>query len=291
MVQTLQVSYQISQRRACAVLKSSRSSVRYASVADPQDALRMRLRDLAGVRVGWGYRRLHILLQREGWRVNHKRVWRLYAQAGLAMRRKPPRRRVSCLKRQLRPTAAARNECWSMDFMADQLYDGRRIRVLTLVDNHTRESLALHVGRQIRGIEVVEVLERVVREQGAPGTIRVDNGPEFICKELDLWAYGNKVQLDFSRPGKPTDNAFIEAFNARLRAECLNQHWFLSLDDAREKIEAWRWHYNHQRPHGALGNATPAQFARRAASPGSPLRSEPGDAAPTTRGRQQNTNP
>ena len=264
--------------------------MRYESVADPQDALRMRLKELASSRVGWGYRRLHILLQREGWRVNHKRVWRLYAREGLGMRRKPPRRRVSCVKRELRPTAAAKNECWSMDFVADQLYDGRRIRVLTLVDNHTRESLALRVGQHIRGIEVVEVLERAAREHGAPCAIRVDNGPEFICKELDLWAYGNKVQLDFSRPGKPTDNAFIEAFNARFRAECLNEHWFLSLDDARKKIEAWRQDYNHHRPHSALGNVTPAQFARRPpARLSATLRAGQGE-SPSRKG-YENTNP
>ena len=289
-MKTLEVCYQVSQRRACEVMKVSRSSMRYQSVADPQNAPRMRLKEMAASRVGWGYRRLHILLQREGWRVNHKRVWRLYAHEGLAMRRKPPRRRVSCLKREMRPIAAARNECWSMDFVADQLYDGRRIRILTLVDNHTRESLALHVGQRIRGLKVVEVLERVVREHGVPGAIRVDNGPEFICKKLDLWAYGNKVQLDFSRPGKPTDNAFIEAFNARFRAECLNEHWFLSLEDAREKIEAWRQDYNNHRPHSALGNATPAQFAGQLpARLSATLRAGQGKSTPGN--GHENTNP
>jgi putative transposase len=150
-----------------------------------------------------------------------------------------------------------------MDFVSDQLYDGRRIRVLTLVDNHTRESLALHVDQRVRGIEVVAELERVVDVHGLPESIRVDNGPEFISKDLDLWAYWNKVTLDFSRPGKPTDNAFIESFNARFRQECLNEHWFLTLEDAREKIEAWRRDYNEQRPHSSLGNMPPARFAER----------------------------
>ena len=223
----------------------------------------MRLRDLAAARVGYGYRRLHILLRRDGWIVNHKRVYRLYCQEGLGMRKRPPRRRVACIKRELRPMAEAKNECWSMDFVSDELYDGRRIRVLTLVDNHTRESLTLHVGQRIGGMDVVQKLEHVADEHGLPKAIRVDNGPEFISKDLDMWAYWNKVKLDFSRPGKPTDNAFIESFNARFRQECLNEHWFLTLDDARQKIEAWRRDYNENRPHSSLGNVAPAEFANR----------------------------
>jgi putative transposase len=148
-----------------------------------------------------------------------------------------------------------------MDFMSDELFNGRRIRLLTIVDNHTRESLAIYVGQRVRGCEVVEVLERIVKDQGRPRTIRVDNGPEFISKDVDLWAYWNHVTLDFSRPGKPTDNAYIESFNGRFRQECLNEHWFLSLDDARDKVEAWRRDYNEERPHSALGNATPEEYA------------------------------
>ena len=261
--------YAVSQRRACSTLTFPRSTVRYFSVADPQIALRLRLRDLATSRVAYGYRRLHILLQREGWRVNAKRVYRLYREEGLAMRRKPPRRRVACQKREIQPVASKKNECWSMDFVSDELFDGRRIRVLTLVDNHTRESLALHVAPRVRGKHVVEVLEHVADVHGLPGAIKVDNGPEFISKDVDLWAYWNKVELNFSRPGKPTDNALIESFNGRLRAECLNEHWFLTLDDAKQKIEAWRRDYNEQRPHSSLGNQTPAQFAARRIPPAS----------------------
>ena len=158
--------------------------------------------------------------------------------------------------------ATRKNESWSMDFMSDQLYDSRRIRVLTLVDNHTQESLAIPVGQRVRSMDVVGVLEQVVDEHGRPESIRVDNGSEFLSRDLDCWAYWNKVKLDFSRPGKPTNNAFIESFNARFRLECLNEHWFLSLDDAREKIEAWRRDYNEQRLHSSLGNVIPAEFAR-----------------------------
>ena len=201
--------------------------------------------------------------------MNHKRIYRLYCEDQLRLRRKPPRRRVACRKRDNRPTATRKNECWSMDFVADQLFDGRKIRVLTLVDNHTRESLALHVGQRVRGLDVAKVLERVVDVHGRPSSIRVDNGPEFISKDLDRWAYWNQVTLDFSRPGKPTDNAFIESFNARFRMECLNEHWFLTLDDAVAKIESWREEYNERRPHSSLGNIPPAEFARRRIPPAS----------------------
>jgi putative transposase len=165
------------------------------------------------------------------------------------------------LKRELRPLAAEKNECWSMDFMSDELFDGRRIRLLTIVDNHTRESLAIYAGQRIRGVEVVQALERIVKDHGKPRTIRVDNGPEFVSKDVDLWVYWNHVTLDFSRPGKPMDNAYIESFNGRFRQECLNGHWFMSLDDAREKVESWRRDYNEERPHSSLGNATPEEFA------------------------------
>ena len=171
----MKLSYRVSERQACSVLTFPRSTMRYECLADPQIALRMRLRELAAARVGYGYRRLHILLWREGWRVNHKRVYRLYQEEGLGMRKKTPRRRKACLKRELRPRTTLKNEYWSMDFMSDELYDGHRIRILTLVDNHTRESLAIHVAQRIRAIEVVEVLERVVMEHGKPQTIQVDN--------------------------------------------------------------------------------------------------------------------
>ena len=243
-----------------------RSSYRYQSVADEQAVLRIRLKDLAQARVSYGYRRLHVLLQREGWAVNHKRVYRLYRQEGLMLRTKKPKRHVSCQKRMERAAATEADDSWSMDFVSDELFDGRRIRLLTIVDNFTRESLAIKVDASIGGQRVVEVLSRLNHERGRPKTIRVDNGPEFTSKRLDQWAYLNGVELDFSRPGKPTDNAFIEAFNGRLRQECLNENWFLSLEDAREKIESWRRHYNGERPHGSLGNLTPEEFASLAAT-------------------------
>jgi putative transposase len=161
-----------------------------------------------------------------------------------------------------------------MDFLSDEIYDGRRIRIVPLVDNHSRESLAIRAGQHIRGHEVVKVLEEVSSRRGHPEVIQADNGPEFISKELDLRAYWNGVKLDFSRPGKPTDNAIVESFHGRFRQECLNAHWFMSLADAQEKADAWRWEYNHRRPHSSLGNVPPARFAGSWAGPMEDLHSD-----------------
>ena len=258
----LQATWSVSERHACEVIGMCRRTKRYISKRDPQAALRIRLKDLAAARVRYGYRRLHVLLKREGWPINHKRVYRLYGQENLAMRTKRPRRHVTAKARRDRVAAGQMNQCWSMDFMSDQLYDGRNIRVLPIVDNFTRESLATEVGVGFTGHAMARVLIDIARVRGCPKTIRVDNGPEFTSRALDQWAYLNKVELDFSRPGKPTDNAFIESFNGRLRAECLDQHWFMSLGDAQAKIEAWRIDYNEARPHSSLGNLAPSEFVR-----------------------------
>lgn len=256
----LETGFRISERRACEVLQFSRASLRYRSTARDQTALRIRLRDLAAARIRYGYRRLHVLLRREGWRVNHKRVYRLYRLEGLGLRLKLRRKRVSSV-RVVPPPATQPNERWAMDFMTDSLYDGRHFRLLTLVDTVTRECPAIEVGQSLTGQRVVTVLNRLKLARRLPKVIAVDNGPEFISKALDAWAHEHGVQLEFSRPGTPTDNPYIEAFNGRLRDECLDQHWFASLDDARRTIERWRLDYNHERPHGALGNRTPAVFA------------------------------
>lgn len=271
MTEYLRVTYKVSERKACNALGFPRSSNRYKSTADRQEFLRIRLRDLAAARVNYGYRRLHILLAREGWLINHKRVYRLYTEEGLTMRRKRPKRRfVSSTVREKRPNVHSKNQCWSMDFVADQLVDGRRLRVLTIVDNFTRESLGLYAAQNIKGDDVVRVLDGIIANRGKPSRIQVDNGSEFTSRSMDLWAYLNKVKLDFSRPGKPTDNAFIESFNGKFRAECLNENWFLSLADARDKIASWRDEYNCHRPHSSLGNLTPVKFAEGCIASGQP---------------------
>jgi putative transposase len=258
----LRVGFALSERRACRVLGLSRSVYRYRSSKDDQAALRLRLRDLAATRVRYGYRRLHVLLRREGWPVNHKRVYRLYRLEGLTLRRKARKKRLS-LPRVPRPVATRPHTEWGMDFLSDRLADGRRFRVLTLVDHVSRVSPAMAVGASLTGADVVALLERVATTIGCPQRLCVDNGPEFVSKALDAWCYQRGVQLVFSRPGKPTDNPFIEALNSRFRDECLDQHWFASLEEARQIIEAWRVDYNGQRPHSALGQQTPTEFATR----------------------------
>lgn len=258
----LRVGFALSERRACRVLGLSRSVHRYRSVKDDQAALRLRLRDLAATRVRYGYRRLHVLLRREGWPVNHKRVYRLYRLEGLPLRRKARRKRLG-LPRVPRPVATEPQAEWGMDFLTDRLADGRRFRVLTLVDHVSRVSPAIAAGASLTSAHVVALLEGVATTSGCPQRLCVDNGPEFVSKALDAWCYQRGVQLVFSRPGKPTDNPFIEAFNSRFRDECLDQHWFATLEEARQTIEAWRVEYNGQRPHGALGQQTPAEFVAR----------------------------
>lgn len=243
-VDDVRVAWHVSIRRACSVLRTQTSTYHYKSRRGDQAPLRKRIREIAETRARYGYRRIHVLLRREGWPVNPKRVYRLYREAGLQLRNKTPKRRVKAKLREGRVPATRTNETWAMDFVHDQLATGRKIRVLTIVDTFSRFSPAIEPRFSFRGADVVEVLERVGKENGFPGTIRVDQGSEFISRDLDLWAYHRGVVLDFSRPGKPTDNAFIESLNGKFRAECLNAHWFMSLEDARRKIEDWRRHYN-----------------------------------------------
>jgi putative transposase len=186
----------------------------YRSRRDPDTALRARIKEIAATRVRYGYQRIHIFLRREGWHVNHKKVLRIYREEGLNLRSKRPRRRVAAAHRMERPEISSTTQCWSMDFVADNLFDGKRIRALTIVDNFSRECMAIHVDHGIRGEHVVGVIDAIQQlHDRCPDRIQVDNGSEFISKALDKWAYENQVVLDFSRPGKPTDNPFIESFN------------------------------------------------------------------------------
>ncbi len=224
--------------------------------------MRERLRQLAGERRRFGYRRLHVMLRREGEKVNHKRVYRLYREEGLTVRKRA-RKRVSRAERVPAVVLTALNQCWSLDFVSDWLALGRKVRMLTVVDAYTRESLAIEVDTSLPGARVARVLDRVIAERGAaPVEIRLDNGPELTSRALDQWAYERGVSLRFIEPGKPVQNAYIESFNGRLRDECLNEHWFLTLAHAQETIEDWRIDYNQRRPHSALGNLTPLEFSR-----------------------------
>jgi putative transposase len=258
-VRFLRVGFRVSERRAGRVIGYRRSSYRYRSRAQDQSALRQRICEIAAVRVRYGSRRVHTLLRREGWQVKHKRVYRLYRLEGLSLRLKVRKKRVSALRPVLAPPEAP-NQQWSMDFVHDSLYDGRRFRACTLVDTMTRESPAIEVATSLSGTRVVAVLERLEQTHGLPQVRQVDNGPEFSSRALDEWAHRRGIKLKFSRLGTPTDNPYIEACNGRFRGDCLNQHWFLSLEDARQIIEAWRVDYNEERPHTALGNQTPAAY-------------------------------
>lgn len=253
------VAFKVSERRACRLIRLNRTTQRYRQRRDDQMALRARLKELAAARPRYGYLRLHILLLREGWRINKKRVYRLYRLEGLELRHKQPKKRISGL-RVLPEQAQNPNDCWSMDFVSDCLHDGRRFRALTIVDNVSRVSPAIEVGKSLSGQRVVEVLEGLAESHGLPKVIQVDNGTEFTSKALDEWAHRREIKLQFSRPGKPTDNAFIESFNGRLRQECLDLSWFVSIEDAQKKIENWRLDYNENRPHSSLENLTPNRF-------------------------------
>jgi putative transposase len=254
----LRVGFRISERRAIRALGYGRASMRYQQRSDPQHLPRSRLREMAANRPSYGYLRLHTLLLREGWKINRKRVYRLYKMECLELRHKKTRKKVS-RPRVIMPPAHQPNERWSMDFMSDSLGSGRRIRVFTVVDHMSRVSPCIEADSTFPGKRVVEALNRAIERYGTPKTICVDNGPEFVGRALDLWAHQKGIKLQFSRPGKPTDNAMIETFNAKVRLECLNLNWFESLQEAQKVLEEWRKQYNEERPHRALGEQTPAE--------------------------------
>ena len=258
-VTEVQAAVQVSERRAVRFTGFPRSTVRYRSIREPQALLTARIRELAAERPRWGYRWIHRLLVREGWRVNRKRVQRLYRAEGLAVRRRRKRRR-SAVARPVRPPLTGPNQRWCLDFVHDALSTGRRFRSLTVLDEYSREALAIHVAPSIPSVTVIAVLELLRRERGLPPVLITDNGSEFTSRAFDAWAYSRDVKLDFIQPGKPQQNAFIESFNGTFRDDCLNLHWFTSIDRARVTIETWRQDYNHVRPHSSLGEQTPAEF-------------------------------
>ena len=233
-------TYQLSARRSCVLADFSRSAWHRRSTAKDQTALRRRIKEIALARPRFGYQRIHVMLRREGWRVNHKRVHRLYRLDGLQLRMRVRRRKHMCLNRGTVPKATKRNQRLSMDFMHDRLFDGRSFRLLTVIDQWSRESVMIEAASRHNGVSVCQALERWVQQHGAPTSITVDHGTEFTSKALEAWAWHRGVKLDFIHPGKPTENGHIESFNGRLRDECLNVNQFLSLDHARDVIEAWR---------------------------------------------------
>lgn len=260
-VNELYDDYRAPIRRICRVLQYQRSLYYYKPHRKDERVLTMRIREIAMTRVRYGFWRIYVLLRREGWKVNHKKVHRIYCLEGLNLRtkRKSSRSR-SGAQRLERTEITGINQYWSMDFVSDQLFNGKKFRALTIIDNYSRRCMAIKVGQSLKGTDVVNTLERIYANTGAlPKRIQVDNGPEFVSKELDRWAYEKKVTLDFSRPGRPTDNPFIESFNGSFRDECLNTNWFLSLQDAEDKIESYIRDYNEYRPHSSLQDRTPEE--------------------------------
>jgi len=249
--------------RACRLAGFSRAAWYKRSRAKDQGALRLRLRDLAKARPRFGYLRLHVLLRREGWLVNKKRVRRLYRLEGLQLRNRVRRRKHTALHRGAAPPPTAAAQRWSMDFVHDQMLDGRPFRVLTVIDQWSRESVTLEANFRLTGRCVGKALDEAALQRGWPKAITVDNGTEFTSKALDEWAWRRGVKLDYTRPGKPTDNGLIESFNGRLRDEFLNVNEFITMQDAREKLKAWQHDYNHHRPHGSLGHLTPSEFVKK----------------------------
>jgi putative transposase len=261
--QYLRASYGMSQRWAFRAVQLNRSSGRYQSAKTPDTDLEARIRTLALARRRFGYRRIFLLLRREGVIVNKKKVYRIYRAAGLSVRRRKGRKKALGSREERREVQRP-NGRWSLDFVSDQLTDGRRLKLMTVVDEYTREALRVVVSRSIRGDDVTRELEGIVAERGMPEEIQSDNGTEFTSNAVQEWAYRRGIKWRYIEPGKPTQNSYIESFNGRIRDECLNEHWFETVTEAKSLIELWRKDYNEHRPHSSLGGMTPAAFAQEA---------------------------
>lgn len=257
-------THDLSERRACRLFRLSRTVNRYQKKRIDDPKLVARLKELAHQRRRFGVRRLHMMLKREGFKVNLKKLKRIYREQNLLLKTRKKTKIKSSVRVPIEPPKA-RNQRWAMDFVSDQLGpSGRRFRVLTVVDVLTRECVALFADFSIPGLLVTRVLTDATKLRGkTPESIVIDNGSEFTGKAMDQWAHEKQIRLDFIRPGKPIQNAFIESFNGKLRDECLNENWFLSLEDARRTIEEWRIDYNENRPHSSLSGLTPAEFANK----------------------------
>ena len=253
-------TYGISQRRGCGLFTLRRSSLYYKPVPANDGPLREAIKDLAAKKRRWGVPRIVYKLRNTGWKDNHKRMERIYREEGLQVRRRKGRKAHASEREPLeKPTGP--NQVWAMDFVSDALATKRKIKMLTVIDCFNRESLRIEVDTSINGVRVARVMEELRERRGLPRKIVTDNGPEFTGKVLDAWAYARDVKLHFIEPGKPRQNGYIESFNGKLRDECLNEHWFMSLDDARRLIEEWRVEYNTERPHSSLGGLTPVVYA------------------------------
>lgn len=260
----------LSERRACRLAKMHRSTYQHKKKADDGNSvLRKRMLEIAFERRRFGYRRLEIMLRREGYVVNHKKLYRLYREEGLVVKRRKGRKRALGTRRPMLVPDKP-NQRWSLDFVSDALTDGRRIRVLCVVDDHTREALATIVDTSISGLRVGRELSKLMMMRGKPRTIVSDNGTELTSHAILKWCQDNQVEWHYIAPGKPMQNGFVESFNGKLRDECLNENLFSNLPEARQIIEKWRIDYNTNRPHTSLGGLTPCEYHQNQARPASP---------------------
>ena len=260
----LRVAYEVSERRACSALGAERTSVRYRGCRPDDASIRARLRELAAIRRRFGYRRLHILLRREGIIMNHKKLRRLYREERLQVRRRGGRKRALGTRAPM-TLPQGPNQRWSLDFVSDALADGRRFRILAIVDDFTRECLALVPDTSLPGLRVVRELDVLIAARGRPAMCVSDNGTELTGMAILRWSQETRVEWHYIAPGKPQQNAFIESFNGRLRDELLNETLFASLTHVREALAIWKDDYNTVRPHSALGNMAPATYAKLSA--------------------------
>lgn len=257
----MQSVFHVSERRVCKVIPIFRSTKRYSLAEKNDEPFRSAIRDLAQSRPRYGYKRIMVLMQRQGYQIGKNKTYRIYREEGLQVRTKRRKKTTSKLRTKL-PRPQRINRIWSMDFVHDRLADQSKFRMLTIVDHFSRESVAIEVGKSLVAKDVIRCLCRLKITRGLPDIITVDNGSEFSGNEMDIWAHQNKVKLHFIRPGKPVENAYIESFNGRLRDECLNVNQFYSVDDANEIIQEFREDYNNWRPHSSLGNRTPSEYIK-----------------------------
>lgn len=256
-------TFGLSQRHACAITGINRNSYRYERKEEADDGLREKIKHLADKHVKYGYRMITLKLRQQKVLANHKRIERIYREEGLQLARRRKNKKSGSVIRNEPDPVTRTNEEWAMDFVSDTLYDGGRFRVFNLIDTFSRMSLQQQARASISGIQVTQYLDQAVIEYGKPRRIRCDNGPEFAGKALDQWCYLHGVELYFIKPGKPTENCFIESFNGTFRDECLSTNWFLSVQEAQMIIDAWRKEYNEERPHGSLSGLTPIEFTRK----------------------------
>lgn len=255
------LSFGLSERRSCRLVSLALTTRRYRRCQRPDEAkLRERMKELASQHKRWGLPMIHMVLRKESLVINHKRTERIYHEENLTLRRKRRKRKGLAIRV---PMALVTRKCqrWSMDFIHDSMMNGHKMKCLTIVDDYTRENPHIEVGSSISGKHVVRVFEQLRLMHGLPESIRTDNGPEFTSRAFVSWCLENKIEHIFSRPGKPTDNPYIESFNGRFRDECLNENYFLHLDDAKRKVETWRKIYNEIRPHSSLRGLSPKEFA------------------------------